>query len=172
MTRKIKREKETKRWQDCVVIPCSFVIWQKCSQCNDVNGNVRMRQGGRSDFSWAGVMRPVLKEISGRWRCRRRRRQCEIKNAPGSDRVRKEVRVEWSGLGFPCPSFHSRARDILDDADEENNAGNLRQCALQRHFIDDDDDDDNDEDFLVTLIPFPLVCRPHRIDAACRWCIQ
>lgn len=32
--------------------------------------------------------------------------------------------------------------------DVENNAGNPRQCALERHFIDDDDDDD-DENFLT-----------------------
>lgn len=46
-------------------------------------------------------MRPSQKEISGRRRWRRRRRQCKIKNAPGSER-RYERRWEWNeaGLGF------------------------------------------------------------------------
>lgn len=44
-----------------------------------------------------------------------------------------------------------------DIPDVENNAGNPRQCALQRHFIDDDDEDYDDEDFLAMLIPFPLI---------------
>jgi len=86
----------------------------------------------------------------GGMQCDRRRYHDDNAKLKMRREASEETKGGESGMkrAWVSGRFQPRVRDIPD---VENNAGNPRQCALQRHFIDDDDDDNDDEDFLAML---------------------